>query len=113
MHEVCLQIMTVGSEVQEIRGWGKQPGDLRQERCQGPAEGAEQVPSAQCWGCQERSGPHRPLVQYGFCCLHPAQLCSPRDGTGDITRRYAGTSGSCLGMVGEGKGHSQDAQQAG
>lgn len=96
--------MTVGSEVQEIRGWGKQSGELRQGRCQSPAEGAEQVPSAQRWGCQvvpgevwspPATGPARLLLPPPCSAVHP-QSTALAEGTGDITGRCAGTSGGCL-----------------
>lgn len=77
---VCRYIIcpTVGSEVQEIRGWGKHSAELLWERFQDLAEGVEQVPSAQCWFCQvvlgEVRSPVAP-VQNGAGCLLSGQLC--------------------------------------
>lgn len=54
--EVCLQIMTAGSEVREIRGWEKQPrGDVARRDVrvlrekQAPGAGTGQVPLGRTW----------------------------------------------------------------
>lgn len=118
---VCRYIIcpTVGSEVQEIRGWGKHSAELLWERFQGLAEGVEQVPSAQCWFCQvvlgEVRSPVAP-VQSGAGCLLSGQLC--RGAGGDITG-MCWSSGNCPAQpslpvqeVGESKRHGWGSQQA-
>lgn len=99
---VCRYIIcpTVGSEVQEIRGWGKHSVELLWERFQGLAEGVEQVPSAQCWFCQvvlgEVRSPVAP-VQSGAGCLLSGQLCRGAGGHHwDVLEQRELPSPACL-----------------
>lgn len=73
----------MGSEVQEIRGWGKHSAELLWERFQALAEGVGQVPTAQCWCCQVVLGKVRSPVASVQCragCLLCAQLCTGAGG---------------------------------
>lgn len=119
---VCLRCVcryficpTVGSEVQEIRGWGKHSAELLWERFQALAEGVEQVPTAQCWCCQVVLGKVRSPSG-----ISPVQGWLPP--VCPAVYRGRGTALGCAGAagtaqpgwyeVGEGKRHGWGSQQA-
>lgn len=103
VHEVCLQIMMVRSEVQEIRGWGKESGQLPTAEISGSCRGGRArspCPALGLPGCARRiqvSTGHRSSMALAASTLLScaAQSTALAEGQGDVTEGCAGTRSRC------------------
>lgn len=124
VHEVCLQIMMVGSEVQQIRGWGKQSGELPPGEISGSCRGSGAGSQCTVLGPPGRAGRGQvPTGHQSSTALAASTLLScavPEHSPGRGTRGHH--RGMCWEQwrvpgwgwweVGEGDGHGWCPQQA-